>query len=208
MRMKKTRIMKIAIGVVVVLVLLFLAVQGVLAQSSSRIEMYPYTVVQQFDDFEIREYEARNFSYVTIPKSSYNEHSSQGFRMLAGYIFGGNDQSQKIAMTSPVSVDMSTPDSTQVMFMIPAEYSMEDLPVPNDARVQFKTEPAKRVAAIRFGGWADDDRLAEYRAKLEGCLLREGIEHNGRFSYLGYNPPYQVIRRRNEVIVELVDLSK
>ena len=50
--------------------------------------------------------------------------------MLAGYIFGGNDKEEKIAMTSPVA--MSLKDSTTMLFLVPKKYTRDNLPVPND----------------------------------------------------------------------------
>lgn len=61
------------------------------------------------------------------------------------------------------------------------------------------------MAAVRFGGWADDAKIKEHEKKLAAALEAEGIAHTGKFSYLGYNPPYDIINRRNEVITELVD---
>jgi hypothetical protein len=196
--------MKIFLITTGVIVLLFLIVQVVMAQTTSNIEMYPYEVLESYDDFEVRKYETRNFSYVSMPAASYKTNSSKGFRMLAGYIFGDNEGDQKIAMTSPVAMDVNDKDSMQMMFMIPAEYNLADLPTPKNGEVKFKTEPAKLVAAIQFGGWSNDDRIEEHKQKLIALLEKEGIEHTGKFSYLGYNPPYEVINRRNEVIVELV----
>lgn len=195
--------MKTFLIIVGILALVFIIVQVVMAQSNSKIEKYPYEVVKQYEGFEIRKYEARNFSYVSMPKADYKTNSSKGFRMLAGYIFGGNEKEKKIAMTSPVSMEMNEGDSMQMMFMIPAEYNIEDLPNPNNSQVKFKTEPAKLVAAIEFGGWSSDEKIAANKSKLEALLDKAGIEHNGNFSYLGYNPPYELINRRNEVIVEL-----
>jgi hypothetical protein len=60
------------------------------------------------------------------------------------------------------------------------------------------------MAAIRFGGWANDDRIEKYKQKLSLELEKQGLKHTGKFNYLGYNPPYALIARRNEVVVELV----
>lgn len=182
---------------------MFVIVQIVMAQSTKNIEMYPYEVVKSYDGFEVRQYESRNFSYVSMPAASYKTNSSKGFRMLAGYIFGDNEKEEKIAMTSPVAMDMNDNDSMQMMFMIPSEYDINDLPKPKNGEVRFKTEPAKLVAAIQFGGWSSDERIEEHKQLLIALLAKEGIEHNGVFSYLGYNPPYELVNRRNEVIVEL-----
>ena len=175
--------------------------QAWVSKSTKDIEMYSYDVLKAFDAFEIRSYESANFAYVTMPEQSYKESSSQGFRMLAGYIFGGNETGESIAMTSPVT--MSLTDSVTMMFMVPSQYDMEDLPAPNDAEVKFKSEPGKTMAAIRFSGWANDEKIESYTQELKTLLEKEGIEHLNNFSYLGYNPPYELTNRRNEIVVEV-----
>jgi len=199
----KIQIMKIIIGILGVLVLIFAVAQVILAQTTQKIEEYPYVVVEKRDGYEIRRYESRNFTYVSMPKSDYKTNSSRGFRVLAGYIFGDNEANQKIAMTSPVTMDVSESDSMEMMFLIPAEYQIDELPNPSNRNVKFKTVPAKLVAALQFGGWSNDDKIAKHKAELETLLKRDGIQHNGNFSYFGYNPPYEVVNRRNEIIVEL-----
>ena len=173
-----------------------------MSKSSKDIEMHKYTVLKDHGDFEIRQYETANFAYVTMPSSSYRESSSEGFRMLAGYIFGGNETGQKIAMTSPVA--MSLDDSITMQFMVPANYTLDQLPAPNNTQVKFREEPGKTMAAIQFGGWASDQKIEEHTNKLKELLTEKGIQHLDNFSYLGYNPPYEVVNRRNEVVVEVV----
>ena len=51
---------------------------------------------------EIRRYPALVLAQTQLPTNTYDENSNMGFRRVAGYIFGGNDSGQKIAMTSPV----------------------------------------------------------------------------------------------------------
>jgi len=166
------------------------------------IEMYPYAVLKSYPDFETRRYQAANFIYVTMDAQSYRASSGRGFRTLAGYIFGGNATGQKIAMTSPVEMEM---DSTVTMkFMLPAEHDPKDLPAPNNAEVRFTTEQERTLAAITFGGFADDARILEHKDRLFAALEREGIAHTGQWSFLGYDPPYRLVGRRNEVVVELL----
>ena len=189
------------VSVIAAIIFIFFISQSFTMSFSSGIEMYPYQVINKYEDFEIRKYEPRNFAYVKMPSDSYRNNSGNGFRVLAGYIFGGNENNQKIAMTSPVKMDMG--DSMTMMFMVPDEYNLTDLPIPHDSKVQFKQEPEKVVAAISFGGWANDQKIRKYSAKLATHLKEAGIEHAESFSYLGYNPPYEVLNRRNEIIVEV-----
>lgn len=178
--------------------------QIIMNRSTSNIEMYKYKVVRAYDDFEIRAYEPAVFTYVTMDQGSYEETSRSGFRQLAGYIFGNNEKRQKIAMTSPVAMTME--DSVTMMFMVPSQYQISDLPRPNDPNVKFRKEPEKYVAAIRFGGWASDRKITSFTQKLKTLLEANKVEHFGQFSYLGYNPPYEVVNRRNEIVVE-VDIN-
>ena len=193
--------MKIVLIVLGVLALAFVAVQIFALRSQKNIETYPYTVIKTYDKFEVRSYEASLFTSVKLSTSEYKKASSKGFSILAGYIFGGNKTNEKIAMTSPVS--MSLEDSMTMMFMVPRHLKKENLPEPNQSQIEFREEPAKVIAAIRFGGWANEKRIASYKKKLIAALDAEGIAYHDRFHFLGYNPPFEVFNRRNEVIVEL-----
>lgn len=193
--------MKIILIIIGLIATIFIGIQIFAMQSQNDIESYPYTVVKTYDAFEVRDYEASLFTSVKLPMKNYKEGSSKGFSILAGYIFGGNEREEKIAMTSPVS--MSLEDSMTMMFMVPRDLEKENLPKPNQSNIEFKEEPAKRMAAIRFGGWADDAKIADYKEKLISVLAAEGIQHTSRFFFFGYNPPYEVVNRRNEVVVEL-----
>jgi len=193
--------MKIIYAIVAIILLAFIVIQVFAYKSQRDIEMYPYVVNKKYDTFEIRSYDATLFTSVKLSTNQYKDASSNGFSILAGYIFGGNDRSEKIAMTSPVA--MSLEDSMTMMFMVPKKYTMETLPQPNQSQIQFKEEPAKVVAAITFGGWANDERIEEYKQKLISALNKEGIPYTNKFYLLGYNPPFELVNRRNEVIVEL-----
>lgn len=181
--------------------LIFIAVQIFAMSSRKGIESYPYKVLETYKNFEIRMYEASLFTSVKLSSTEYKDASGEGFRKLAGYIFGGNDKEEKIAMTSPVA--MSLDDTMTMMFMVPKNIKKEDLPRPNSTEIKFEEVPAKKVAAIQFGGWASTRRIEKYRKKLVTYLDKEGIAYTNRFFFLGYNPPYDVVDRRNEVIVEL-----
>ncbi len=194
-------LMKIALVSISVVLILFIIIQLFALKSQNNIETYPYTVVKKYDDFEIRNYEASLFSSVTIPSNRYEEASGSGFSVLAGYIFGGNSAQEKIAMTSPVAMTLS--DSMEVMFMVPRNIKKEDLPSPNSSQIIFKEEPAKKVAAIRFGGWANTEKINAHKEKLKQALEKNKIPYTNRSYFFGYNPPYEVANRKNEVIIEL-----
>ncbi|RYM34956.1 heme-binding protein [Brumimicrobium glaciale] len=193
--------MKVVLIIIGVIVALFIAVQVFAMSTQRNTESYPFIVIKKYDNFEVREYEASLFTSVKLPYKEYKKASSKGFSILAGYIFGGNEKNEKIAMTSPVA--MSLEDSMTVMFMVPKDKSKESLPKPNESQIQFKEEPAKTVAAITFGGWASDEKIQDYKKQLTDALDAEGITYTKHFFFLGYNPPFDMVNRKNEVIVEL-----
>ena len=193
--------MKLVLILLAVLLVAFIAVQLFALSGQRNIETYPYAVDKEYDNFEIRSYEATLFTAVQLSTSKYDEASSKGFSILAGYIFGGNETKEKIAMTSPVT--MSLDDTMTMMFMVPKKSTKETLPQPNRSEIEFREVPAKTVAAITFGGWANDEKIAKYREQLTAALTAEGIAFTNRFYLLGYNAPYEVLNRKNEIIVEL-----
>ena len=183
----------ILMGVVVVQLFAF--------KSQRNIETYNYIVQKKYDSFEIRTYEKTLFTTVQLPTSDFKNSSGKGFSVLAGYIFGGNDRNEKISMTSPVA--MSIEDSMTMMFMVPKKYSLDELPKPNNSLITFQEVPSKTVAAIRFSGWANDLKIEKYKRELILSLEKEGINYNDQFYFFGYNAPYELFNRRNEIIVEL-----
>lgn len=197
----RKRILKGILIAMSILTLVFVIMQAFVSNSTEKTESYKYTVLKTYDEFEIRRYDEGTFSYVNMPYSTYKESSGMGFRTLAGYIFGDNETGEKIAMTTPVSMEIG--DSTTMMFLVPSEYQINDLPRPLNSDVKFKKVPSRTVAAIRFGGWASDERIEEHKELLLKLLKENEIKPKGNFIFLGYNPPFEVMNRRNEVIVEI-----
>ena len=193
--------MKIILSIFGIILILFVISQLFFLNSQRNIETYAFTIIDSYETIEIRQYEASLFTSVQMSSNNYRKTSSKGFSVLAGYIFGGNDKEEKIAMTSPVA--MSLKDSTTMLFLVPKKYTRDNLPVPNDSRIEFKNIPEKRVAAISFGGWANDLKIASFKKKLIDVLNSKGIKYTDNFYFLGYNAPMEVFNRKNEIIVEL-----
>ena len=193
--------MKILLIILGVILGLIVIVQVFAFNGRKNIESYSYQVVKKYKDFEIRNYEASLFTTVKLSPKGYKDTSRKGFSILEGYIFGDIDKNKKIAMTSPVA--MSLEDSVTMMFMVPREFDKKTLPKPNQSQINFVEEPAKKIAAISFTGWANDEKIAKYQKKLKLILETENISYTNQFYFFGYNPPYEIFNRKNEVIVEL-----
>lgn len=170
--------------------------------ATNRTEQQKYRVVRKDKDFEIRFYPSATFATIQSNAKSYRELANSGFRKLAGYIFGGNEANRNISMTSPVHIDVN--DSVSSMsFVMPSDFDRTNLPKPKDPTVKIVTTSDEYVAAIRFGGYATDKDLKHYEEKLKDLLSKKEIKTFGHYRYLGYNPPYQIFGRRNEVIVSV-----
>jgi len=166
------------------------------------IEMPKYRVVKKLGEVEIREYPSLILAQTSLKKSDYDQEGSNGFRTVAGYIFGGNQSQQKIAMTAPVIMKMG--DSASMSFVMPSEYNMQDLPTPSNNQVKLIQENSKILAVIRFGGYSSTDKIKKYADQLYSELKSNKLETRGELLFLGYNAPWDVTNRRNEVAIELV----
>jgi len=150
--------------------------------------------------WEAERIEIRAYAPRVMAVTGMQGDSDSGFRVLAGYIFGGNTEEQKIAMTAPVQQSMAS--EKEMAFMMPAEYALEDLPAPEDQRVSFREAPAYTAAVIQFSGWASAEKADEKWQQLRGFLIAEGIDITGEPTLNQYNPPWTLpFMRRNEIIV-------
>lgn len=196
-------LMRILMYILASIALMFIGVQVATTMSTSRTEQQAYTVLRTIGDLEVRLYPEALSATVLRPGGSYKEISSPGFRTLAGYIFGGNTEEQKIAMTAPVHMEMGA-DSSRMRFVLPSGMSMESLPTPNDSNVRLERLPEEVVAVLRFSGYADDASIAEHSTLLMKAVRAAGLTPMGKVRFLGYDPPWQLVGRRNEVAVAVV----
>lgn len=194
--------MKLLFIILSVIFLLFLGSQLLFYKSSFNIEEYKYVVIKEYPGFEIRKYEASLFTSVELDTDDYKQASSKGFSILGGYIFGKNESKEQISMTSPVAMTLEA-DETTMMFLVPGKMSKEDLPKPVNSYIKFIEIPERKMAAITFRGWASNQKIEKYKLELVRLLDQKGIQHMNKFLVLGYNPPYEVLFRKNEIVVEL-----
>ena len=188
---------------ILLLVLLFAVVGALFAFKSDGIEMPAYRVVKKYGDIELREYPAMIVAQTQLMQSSNQEKMSNGFRTIAGYIFGGNERNQKIAMTAPVVMKMG--DTASMYFMMPKKYSSNQLPKPNSTKVEIVEEQARVLAVIRYSGFSSEKKIEKYKNKLAAIVSKNNLKVTGPYMYMGYNAPWDVINRRNEIAIEVVE---
>ena len=183
------------------------------------IEEPKYTVIEKSGEFELRAYSPKIVAE-TLVTGSMDKASSAGFRLIADYIFGNNTtrtgdnekismtapvamepRSEKISMTAPVSMEQ-TGGQWRVHFVMPAQYTLETLPKPNNPLVTLREVPAGNYAVIRFSGFAGEDKVAKKTTALMAWLDSKGITPIGKPELARYNPPWTLpFLRRNEVMV-------
>jgi hypothetical protein len=194
--------MKVFIILVVVLVVIFFVFQIYTTMATNKTETQSYKVIRVEPDFEIRYYPKAMMAMISSNSKSYRDLGNSGFSKLAKYIFGGNSINAQIAMTSPVHMDINDTTSTMA-FVLPSTYNQSNLPKPNDSSISIVLSDAEYVAVIKFGGFATTESIDKHKVILQTALNNKSLSYYGNFRYLGYNPPYQLIGRRNEVIVSL-----
>jgi SOUL heme-binding protein len=174
-----------------------------------------YEVLQRWPDVELRRYGATIVAETRV-EGLREDAGQEGFRRLAGYIFGGNRTRASIAMTAPVGqtaanarIAMTAPvgqvreeGAWLVTFTMPASWSMETLPVPDDPRVTLREVPGALVLARRYSGsWSEARYVAEAGA-LDAACVREGLRVVGTPVWSRYDPPWTPsLLRRNEILL-------
>ena len=197
-----------AVRIVTVVIILALSMV-LLSEPLNALEQPGYELVDEVGILQIRKYQAHIVAR-TLVTGSFEDAGNQGFKRLAGYIFGGNGQDQDIAMTAPVGLEPHTetsPDSQYwITFSMPSEYSMEELPAPNDSRVDIIEVPERYLAVLRYKGSWSEERYRTHESSLLSLVNKEATwVKQGEPSWSRYNPPFVPwFMRTNEVAIEVI----
>jgi hypothetical protein len=170
---------------------------GITSMMTRKIETPNYTVLHTIDGIEIRRYPKMTIARTRVPGPSMDQNGSSGFRSVANYIFGGNERNQKISMTAPVVMDLN--DSASLYFVLPSKFALDQLPKPNSSNVQISELGPITMAVVRFGGFSSDAKISAQCAVVQRFAEEHKLLHKSEFQYMGYNAPWDVVGRRNEV---------
>mmetsp|Transcript_6651 Transcript_6651/g.13498 ORF Transcript_6651/g.13498 Transcript_6651/m.13498 type:complete len:319 (-) Transcript_6651:284-1240(-) len=164
------------------------------------LETIPYKVLSKGQGYEIRQVEAYTVAEVTMDGKPFDfQASGKAFNALAEYLFGGNMESEAMAMTTPVvQIPQSSPSSrleaqssmqsarmvygsqpaegvaTQwtMAFVMPQTGRTGALPTPKDRRVRLRTVEACTMAVAAFPGIPSDEEILSRGGKLRSALER------------------------------------
>jgi hypothetical protein len=214
-------IMKIVLGKSITLSVSILLGLLVTAYAMA-IEEPKFSLIEKSGDFELRLYKPMIVAE-TYVDGSLSEASTAGFRLIAGYIFGGNkgrndSAPEKIAMTAPVTlepssqkIEMTAPvvveskdNRWRVHFVMPAGYTLNSLPIPNDSRVSLREIAEQKTAVIVFSGFAGEDKVKDKTATLFDWIKSRGLEATSNPQLARYNPPWTLpFFRHNEILINI-----
>jgi len=204
-----------------------LALVAVLIQSGcsvfgvSSTEEASYIVLDEQDDFELREYAGLVMVETTV-KAEFDKAGKEAFGRLFAYISGENRAAQKIAMTAPVlvdeensttgeSIDMTAPviadeatDGWRYAFVLPKSYTMANAPMPTNPKVRLIEVHPKLVAVLRYTGVLNEGNFRENSSRLLNWISEKQLESLSSPRVAGYDPPWTLpFLRRNEVMIDV-----
>jgi hypothetical protein len=188
-----------------------------------------FDLITKENDFELRRYQAMIIAEVQVT-GTLSGASNQGFRQVADFIFGNNedpvkkksekidmtapvtlelDVSTKIAMTAPVTIEEDKArenkgQTWKLAFVMPEKFTMETLPKPKNANITIRSIPAQQVAVVTFSGWVDEEKMALQTQRLEEWVKKNAWKTSGPAQLSRYNPPWTLpFWRRNEIWLKL-----
>lgn len=189
-----------------------------------------YTLLEKSEPFELRAYGPRIVAEVKV-EGDLDNASSSGFRILAAYIFGKNQVSEKIAMTAPVGIESSDQGKSAkiamtapvmiegnktldkninnqwiVSFLMPAGFTLDSLPKPLDSQVKIKELPSEKRAVITFSGFYNEEKVQDKTQALREWIKTKNWKPVGEPQFARYNPPWTLpFMRRNEILIQVLD---
>ncbi|KAL4445812.1 hypothetical protein ABPG77_009011 [Micractinium sp. CCAP 211/92] len=177
-----------------------------------------FDVVETTDDYEVREYEAGSWVSMDVEAYAYALAINKAFQQLYQYIDGANADATKIPMTAPVRTKISAAsgpfckNNFTVSFFVPFAFQKKGAPKPNNPDLYLEDAPASTFYVAQKGGYVMDDWSVQKMVKaLSDALERDEKDYETEVFYVaGYDPPFRITGRHNEVWLEAKDdkLSK
>ncbi len=194
------------------------------------IEEPKYEVMTADAQFEVRHY-APILIAETLVEGDMDAASSKGFRLIADFIFGNNQQadsdkkskiamtapvtvepqSSKIAMTAPVTVEpqaaepsMKTTKTWRINFVMPSQYTLATIPKPKNNAVTLREVPSKYFIVHKYSGFNTVSRVQAKTDEAVEWATKRSYKIIGTPQLSRYDPPWTLpMFRRNEIMIEI-----
>ena len=212
-KMKK----KIFVAILLLVVVLVFGA-AMIGPIMSNVEVPAYKILKKEQNIEIRQYPPLIIAEVKTA-GSRQASISDGFRILADFIFGNNEGEKqlsmngpitqqegiKIAMTAPVQQE-KTDTEWAISFIMPSKFSIDTIPNPINDRIKIIQIPSKRYAVVTFSGRSTEENLTTHTNELEKYINGSNYSKAGNEKYAFCNPPWTIpFLRRNEIQFELTE---
>lgn len=211
--------MKKKIFVTTILLLSVLAVgAAMIGPIMSNVEVPAYKILKKEQNIEIRQYPPLIIAEVKTA-GSRQASISDGFRILADFIFGNNEGEKQLSMNGPITqqegikIAMTAPVQQEktdaewaISFIMPSKFSIDTIPNPINDRIKIIQIPSKRYAVVTFSGRSTEENLTTHTNELEKYIYGSNYSKAGNAKYAFYNPPWTLpFLRRNEIQFELTE---
>ena len=210
-KMKK----KIFVAILLLVVILVFGA-AMIGPIMSNVEVPAYKILKKEQNIEIRQYPPLIIAEVKTA-GSRQASISDGFRILADFIFGNNEGEKQLSMNGPITqqegikIAMTAPVQQEktdaewaISFIMPSKFSIDTIPNPINDRIKIIQIPSKRYAVITFSGRSTEANLTKHTNELEIYMNGSSYSKVGNAKYAFYNPPWTLpFLRRNEVQFEL-----
>jgi len=173
-----------------------------------------YTVVANRDGYEVRNYPKCVVAEVKVA-GDFDAAGSHAFGSLFKFISGANGAGQKISMTAPViqqssqSTRLQVWDDHTISFVMPANMTIRNTPVPTDSHVKLREVSDQLVAALRFSGRMSVENFESNSRRLQEWLVRDGYLQSDVARIARFNAPWTPgFMRRNEIQIPVVSATR
>lgn len=162
-----------------------------------------YTLVRRGSGYEERRYPSKNWLCTTQTGGYSDEDQMSVFLRLFSYLGGDNNQSRKLDMAIPVSIEVEETADGEVVtacFFL-EEKDQLNYPEPTNSEVMIIQRPEMTIYTREFGGYA----TSESTWKNEAASLKEVLNEAGEMTrsnimyWNAYDAPFKFWNRRNEV---------
>ncbi len=163
---------------------------------------------------EIRKYRPLILATITA-YGTFEEAKKEAFSCLTGYIFGQNKDNKHLKMTAPViqeeTIDQSllfqeaATNGWTMSFVLPPGYTLATAPTPVDKRIYLQKTPERLIAAYRYSGKNNQEKIRKYSVELMDWINKSDIYvPTGDIQFAQYDSTTTLsFLRRNEIHLEI-----
>ncbi|XP_030628297.1 heme-binding protein soul2 [Chanos chanos] len=160
-----------------------------------------YTLVNNYEGFEERLYSASRWITIDV-QSTKEEDLRAGFWKLYYFTQGENKDNTMVDLTRPALVSVDEAGSERQVTVSMYITADTHLPEPIDESIRVTERPECTCYVRTFGGMAKEAEAFENLRKLQEDLRAAGKTFDDtRFDAAGYDSPWILINRHNEIWV-------